>query len=115
MWRGPPKDSEAAAIPAAGLGAVRRRVLREYDRLSGKYVDAERYDALLSGVSAYDSESRASVDALLQGAEYELCEACGAGGFAEILGNAVFDPSGEIPPEYAHRAAAISAELRGRP
>lgn len=108
-------SGEAAAIPAAGLGAVRGRVLREYDRLSGKYVDTERYDALLSGVSAYDSESRTSVDALLQGVEYELCEACGAGGFAEILGSAVFDPSGEIPPEYAHRAAAISAELRGRP
>ena len=106
-------SGETAAIPSAGLGAVRRRVIREYDRLSGKYVDAERYDALLSGVSAYDSESRQSVDALLQGAEYELCEACGAGGLTGTLGSAVFDPSGAIPPDYALRAAVISAELQG--
>ena len=105
-------SGEAAAIPSAGFDGARRLMIREYDRLSGKYVDAERRDALLSGRSAYDGESREAVDALLAGAEYELCEACGAGGPAELLDRAIFETGGEISGEYAARAAAISAELR---
>ena len=105
-------SGEAAAIPAAGLDGSRRLMISEYDRLSGKYVDAERRDALLAGRSAYDGESRETVDELLRGAEYELCEACGAGGLTELLNRAIFDAGGEIPREYAARAAAISAELR---
>ena len=56
-----------------------------------------------------ETDSRTEI---LRGAEYELCEACGAGGLTELLDRAIFDAGGEIPREYAARAAAISAELR---
>ncbi len=105
-------SGEAAAIPSSGLDGARKQMIREYDRLSGKYVDAERRDALLSGPSAYDEASRSSVDALLRDAEYELCEACGTGGLSDALSRAITDLSGAIPSDYPARAAAVSAELK---
>ena len=103
-------SGEAAAVTGAG-DPLRRRVIAQFDRCAGKYVDAERRDALLAGMTFYDGSSEEALDGLLRGAEYELCEACGAEGLGPVLARALTEPTGEASEELAARAAGVNARL----
>lgn len=59
-------SGEAAAVTGTG-DPLRRRVIAQFDRCAGKYVDAERRDALLAGMTFYDGSSEEALDGLLRG------------------------------------------------